>query len=87
MGKAFCERPFALHGQQPEKDKRNVDFPPPEKFLRTSMTDLAFRLIIGNTSSGTRCSNNRNVFLFFYANDECLHVNTTVVFNIVHEHL
>jgi len=51
------------------------------------MTDLAFRLIIGNTSSGTRCSNNRNVFLFFYANDECLHVNTTVVFNIVHEHL
>ena len=28
-GKAFCERPFVLHRQQPEKDKQNVDFAPP----------------------------------------------------------
>jgi len=27
-GKAFGERPFALHRQQPEKDKQNVDFTP-----------------------------------------------------------
>ena len=28
-GEAFCVRPFALHRQQPEKDKQNVDFVPP----------------------------------------------------------
>jgi len=29
---------FVLHRQQPEKDKKNVDFAPPlEKFLRTPM--------------------------------------------------
>jgi len=33
-GKALCERPFALHCQQPEKDKQNVDVAPLEKFLR-----------------------------------------------------
>jgi len=27
----FCVRPFALHRQQTEKDKQNVDFGPPEK--------------------------------------------------------
>jgi len=27
----FCIRPFALHRQQPEKDKQNVDFAPPWK--------------------------------------------------------
>jgi len=27
----FCERPFALHRQQTEKDKQNVDFDPPGK--------------------------------------------------------
>jgi len=27
----FCVRPFALHRQQPEKDKQNVDFGPPGK--------------------------------------------------------
>jgi len=26
-GKAYCERPFALHRQQPEKDKQYVDLP------------------------------------------------------------
>jgi len=31
MGKAFCERPFALHRQQPEHDERNVDVVPPGK--------------------------------------------------------
>jgi len=36
-GKAFCERPFALHRQQAEKDKQNVDVAPPGKFLRTPM--------------------------------------------------
>ena len=35
-GKILCERPFALHRQQPEKNKQNVDFPL-EKFLRTPM--------------------------------------------------
>jgi len=29
--KAFCERTFALHRQQPEKDKRNFDVAPPWK--------------------------------------------------------
>jgi len=37
-GKAFCECPFALHRQQPEKDKQNVDVALPlEKILRTPM--------------------------------------------------
>jgi len=33
----FCIHQFALHRQQPEKDKHNVDFAPLEKFLRTPM--------------------------------------------------
>jgi len=37
MGKALCERPFALHRQQPEKYKQNVDVAPLEKFLPTPM--------------------------------------------------
>jgi len=28
---SFCVRPFALHCQQTEKDKQNVDFAPPAK--------------------------------------------------------
>jgi len=35
MGKALCERPFALHRQQPEKYKQNVDVAPLEKFMST----------------------------------------------------
>jgi len=32
----FCERPFALHHQQLENDKQNIDVGPSlEKFLRT----------------------------------------------------
>jgi len=30
-GKAFCEHPFALRHQQPEKDKQNGDVPPSGK--------------------------------------------------------
>jgi len=30
-GKAFCERLFALHRQQPEQDKQNFDVSPPGK--------------------------------------------------------
>jgi len=30
-GKTFCERPFALHRQQAEKDKQNVDVAHPGK--------------------------------------------------------
>jgi len=30
-GKAFCERPFALHYQQPEKDKQSFDIAPSGK--------------------------------------------------------
>jgi len=30
-GKAFCEPPFTLQHQQPEKDKQNVTFAPPGK--------------------------------------------------------
>jgi len=30
-GKAFCERPFALHRQQSEKDKQNLDVATPGK--------------------------------------------------------
>jgi len=30
-GEAFCERPFALHRQQAEKDKQTVDVAPPGK--------------------------------------------------------
>jgi len=38
MGEAFCERPFALHRQQPEKDKQNFDVTSHlEKFLRPPM--------------------------------------------------
>jgi len=31
----FCERPFALHCQQPEKDQQNVDVATQENILRT----------------------------------------------------
>jgi len=31
MGKALCERPFALHRLKPEKHKQNVDVVPPGK--------------------------------------------------------
>jgi len=31
QGKALCERPFALHRQQPEMDKQNVDLAYPWK--------------------------------------------------------
>jgi len=31
MGKALCECPFALHLQQPEKYKQNIDVSPPGK--------------------------------------------------------
>jgi len=40
-GKAFCERAFALHRQQPEKDKQNVSVAPLEKFLRTPLHNAA----------------------------------------------
>jgi len=33
----FCERPFALHRQQPEKNKQNIDVASPDEFVRTSM--------------------------------------------------
>jgi len=37
-GKALCKRPFALHCQQPIKDKQTVDVAPPlKKFLQTTM--------------------------------------------------
>ena len=37
-GKLFCVCPFALHRQQPEKDKQNVDYAPSlEKFLQMPM--------------------------------------------------
>jgi len=36
-GKAVCERQFALHRQQPENNKQNVDVVPLETFLRTPM--------------------------------------------------
>jgi len=32
MGKALCERAFALHCQKPEKYKQNVDLAPTGKF-------------------------------------------------------
>jgi len=35
--KAFRERPFALHRQQPEKDEPNVDVAFSGKFLQTPM--------------------------------------------------
>jgi len=31
MGKALCECPFALHRQQPEKCKQNIDVSSPGK--------------------------------------------------------
>jgi len=37
MGKALCECPFALHRQQPEKYKQNIDVSPLEKFLQMPM--------------------------------------------------
>jgi len=37
MGKTLCDCPFALHRQQPEKDKQNIDVSPLEKFLRMPM--------------------------------------------------
>ena len=37
MCRKGCERPFALHRQQPKKYKQNVDVDRLEKFLRTTM--------------------------------------------------
>jgi len=38
MFKALCERPFTLHCQKPEQNKKNVDVAIPlEKFLRRPM--------------------------------------------------
>jgi len=48
-GEAFCVRPFAVYGQQPENDKQSVDFAPPGKIppdahaRRGSMNRGAFR--------------------------------------------
>jgi len=39
-GKAFCECPFTLHRQQPEKDKQNFDVAALVKFLWTPMDAL-----------------------------------------------
>jgi len=36
-GKGFCERPFELHRQQPEKNKQNFDVAHMEKLLWTPM--------------------------------------------------
>ena len=36
-GNAFCERPFALHRQQPEKDKQSVDVAPPTGKIAASL--------------------------------------------------
>ena len=39
--KAFCYRPFALHRQQSEQDKQNVDVaPPPVKISRPWLKQL-----------------------------------------------
>jgi len=46
--KAFCERPFALHRQQPEKDKRSFDVPPLEKVLRTTVDALISIHLLGH---------------------------------------
>jgi len=39
-GKAFCERRFAMHRQQPEKYNENCDVLPLEKFLLTPVVAL-----------------------------------------------
>ena len=44
----FCERPFALHHQQPEKDKQNLDVAPMEKFLRMRMVALILIYLLGH---------------------------------------
>jgi len=36
-GKVFCEHPFALHRQQPEKDKQKFDVGTLEKVQQTSV--------------------------------------------------
>ena len=46
-GKSFCERPFALQHQQPEKNMQNVDFPPLKKCLLTPMLTPVFFLTFG----------------------------------------
>jgi len=57
----FCVCPFALHRQQPEKDKQNVDFSPLEKFLRTPMVTGASNVrlrasrAVTSVTSARRC--------------------------------
>ena len=41
-GEAFCDRLFALHLHQREKDKQFVDVSPPGKILRTPMAVASF---------------------------------------------
>jgi len=45
-GKAFCERPFALHRQQPEHDKQNVDNAPPRKISAYAYADIVLMICI-----------------------------------------
>jgi len=44
--KAFCERPFALYHQKPEKDKKNFDVNPPGKNSADAHECTDFDLIL-----------------------------------------
>jgi len=44
----FCERPFALHHQQPEKDKQNFDVAPHGNISADAHGCTDFDLFIGS---------------------------------------
>jgi len=47
-GKAFCERPLALHCQQPENNKQHFDVDPPGKIYADAHGCTDFNLILGS---------------------------------------
>jgi len=66
MGKAFRQCPLALHRWQTEKDKKNVDVAPSEKFLRTFMLLSRGRPPRVKFSSGGR----KSLYLVGVSNNE-----------------
>ena len=47
-GKALCQRAFALHRQQPEKDKQYLTLPSPGKISADAHACTDFDLILGS---------------------------------------
>jgi len=61
-GKAFCERPIALHRQQPENDKHNVDAAPSGK-ISADAHGVRYHSQENSPGAGCRCLEQVNQWL------------------------